>query len=71
MHLEVYKAKEVAKENGEASGQWNKLSPEQKRLVDKMVGHFILSVLCNAILSEYDLQVLDGTRADLALPELN
>ena len=42
MRLDVFKAKMAAKENVEASGQWDKLSPEQHRLVDKMVGHFIL-----------------------------
>ena len=48
MRLDVFKAKMAAKENAEASGQWDRLSPEQKRLVDKMVGNFIL-------LSQYDL----------------
>ena len=42
MRLDVFKAKVAAKENAEASGQWNKLSSEQRRLVDKMVDHFIL-----------------------------
>ena len=42
MRLDVFKAKVAAKENAEASGQWDKLSPEQKRLVNKMVDHFIL-----------------------------
>jgi Zn-dependent oligopeptidase len=42
MRLDVFKAKLAAKKNAEASGQWDKLSPEQQRLVDKMVGHFIL-----------------------------
>ena len=39
MRLDVFKAKVAAKENAEASGQWDKLSPEQQRLVDKMVDH--------------------------------
>ena len=69
MRLDVFKAKVAAKENAEASGQWDKLSPEQKRLVDEMVDHFILLVQCNAVLSEYDPQILDGTRAGLGLPE--
>jgi Zn-dependent oligopeptidase len=69
MRLDVFKAKIAAKENAEASGQWDKLSPEQKRLVDEMVDHFILLVQCNALLSQYDPQILDGTRAGLALPE--
>ena len=42
MRLDIFKAKMAAKENAEASGQWDKLSPEQQRLVDKMVGQFIL-----------------------------
>ena len=42
MRLDVFKAKMAAKENAEASGQWDKLSPEQKRLVEKMVSHSIL-----------------------------
>ena len=42
MRLDVFKAKVAAKKNAEASGQWDKLSPEQQRLVDKMVDHFIL-----------------------------
>ena len=51
MRLDVFKAKIAAKENAEVSGQWDKLSPEQKRLVDKMVGHFILlrPMQCNLI----------------------
>jgi Zn-dependent oligopeptidase len=40
MRLDVFKAKMAAKENAIASGQWEKLSPEQQRLADKMVGHF-------------------------------
>ena len=42
MRIDVFNAKKAAKENAEASGQWDQLSSEQKRLVDKMVGHFIL-----------------------------
>ena len=42
MRLDVFKAKVAAKKNAEASGQWDKLSPEQQRLVDKMVDRFIL-----------------------------
>ena len=37
MRLDVFKAKVAAKENAEASGQWGELSPEQQRLVNKMV----------------------------------
>lgn len=40
MRLDVFKAKMAAKENAIASGQWEKLSPEQQRLADKMVDHF-------------------------------
>ena len=39
MRLDVFKAKVAAKKNVEVSGQWDKLSPEQQRLVDKMVDH--------------------------------
>lgn len=42
MRLDIFKAKVAAKENAEASGQWDKLSPEQQRLVNKMVDHIIL-----------------------------
>ena len=42
MRIDVFNAKTAAKENAEASGQWDQLSSEQKRLVEKMVGHFIL-----------------------------
>ena len=42
MRLDVFKAEIAAKENAKASGQWDNLSPEQQRLVDKMVGHIIL-----------------------------
>ena len=42
MRLDVFKAKVAAKENAEATGQWDKLSPEEQRLVNKMVDHFIL-----------------------------
>jgi len=38
MRLDVYRAKVAAKENLEKSGEWVKLSAEQQRLVDKMVG---------------------------------
>ena len=37
--LNVFKAKMAAKENAEASGQWDKLSPERKRLVERMASH--------------------------------
>jgi Zn-dependent oligopeptidase len=37
MRLDVFKAKIAAKKNVEASGQWDKLSSEQQRLVDEMV----------------------------------
>ena len=50
MRIDVYKAKLAAKENIEASGQWDKLSPEQQRLVEKMVGHFqVILQVSNAI----------------------
>jgi metallopeptidase MepB len=37
MRLDVFKAKMAAKENAKTSGQWDKLSAEQQRLVDKMI----------------------------------
>jgi metallopeptidase MepB len=37
MRIDVFKAKNAAKENAKASGQWDELSSEQQRLVDKMV----------------------------------
>jgi len=37
MRLDVFKAKTAAEENIKASGQWDKLSAEQQRLVEKMV----------------------------------
>jgi metallopeptidase MepB len=37
MRLDVYQAKVAAQKNLKESGEWDKLSPEQQRLVDKMV----------------------------------
>ena len=37
MRLDVFNAKVAAEKNIKASGQWEKLSPEEKRLVEKMV----------------------------------
>ncbi|KAF8895394.1 hypothetical protein BD779DRAFT_1660241 [Infundibulicybe gibba] len=37
MRLDVFKAKIAAEKNIKASGQWEKLSAEEKRLVDKMI----------------------------------
>lgn len=37
MRLDVYQAKVNAEKNIKASGEWDKLSPEEKRLVEKMV----------------------------------
>lgn len=37
MRLDVYQAKVNAEKNLKASGEWDKLSPEEKRLVDKMI----------------------------------
>ena len=40
MRLDVYHAKVEAEKNIKASGQWDKLSAEEKRLIEKMVcGH--------------------------------
>ena len=39
MRLDVFNAKTAAKKNIETSGQWDKLSPEQQRLVEKMVSN--------------------------------
>ena len=37
MRLDVFQAKIAAKKNIETSGQWDKLSAEQQRLIEKMV----------------------------------
>jgi Zn-dependent oligopeptidase len=37
MRLDVFKAKTAAEKNIKASGQWEKLSAEDKRLVEKML----------------------------------
>jgi metallopeptidase MepB len=37
MRLDVFNAKVAAEKNIKASGQWEKLSPEAQRLVEKMV----------------------------------
>ena len=37
MRLDVFKAKVAAQKNIKESGKWEALSPEQQRLVDKMV----------------------------------
>ena len=37
MRLDVFQAKTAAEKNIKESGQWDKLSAEEKRLVDKMV----------------------------------
>jgi Zn-dependent oligopeptidase len=44
MRLDVFNAKVAAEKNIKASGQWEKLSPEEQRLVEKMVNHFCCSV---------------------------
>jgi Zn-dependent oligopeptidase len=37
MRLDVFNAKVAADRNIKASGEWGKLSPEERRLVEKMV----------------------------------
>ncbi len=37
MRLDVFNAKVAAEKNTKASGQWEKLSPEERRLVEEMV----------------------------------
>jgi hypothetical protein len=37
MRLDVYQAQVAAQKNIKDSGEWEKLSPEQQRLIDKMV----------------------------------
>lgn len=37
MRLDVYEAKVAAQNNIKESGEWAKLSPEEQRLVEKMV----------------------------------
>ena len=56
MRLDVFKAKVAAKENAEASGQLDELSPEQKRLVEKMVGHFVLHQCDLIVIRSSDLR---------------
>lgn len=65
MRLDVFQAKVAAEKNLKDSGEWEKLSPEQQRLVDKMVrqsNHHggMIKTPC---------KILDGKRAGLALPE--
>jgi hypothetical protein len=68
MRLDVYKAKVAAQKNLNDSGEWDKLSPEQQRLVDKMVSPGRRWTRCaEAFYMIY--QILDGTRAGLALLE--
>lgn len=43
MRLDVFNAKVAAKEKIKASGQWEKLSSEEQRLVEKMVIDVLLS----------------------------
>jgi hypothetical protein len=38
MRLDVFQAKVAAEKNIKDSGEWENLSAEEKRLVDKMVG---------------------------------
>lgn len=67
MRIDVYRAKVAAEKNLKESGQWEKLSAEEKRLVERMVRK---SYLYLQILPELSIeQILDGTRAGLALPE--
>lgn len=44
MRLDVFQAKVAAQKNLKESGEWDKLSPEQQRLVDKMVSPTIESI---------------------------
>jgi len=37
MRLDVFNSMVAAEKNTKASGQWEKLSPEERRLVEKMV----------------------------------
>lgn len=50
MRIDVFNAKVAAEKNIKESGQWDKLSPEEQRLVEKMVLlHFTLNNLCQTI----------------------
>lgn len=42
MRIDVYKAKVAAQKNLKESGQWDKLSSEEQRLVEKMVSGIML-----------------------------
>ncbi len=41
MRLDVFQAKTAAQKNIKESGAWEKLSPEEQRLVEKMVSIYI------------------------------
>lgn len=43
MRLDVFNAKAAAEKNIRASGQWDALSSEEKRLVEKSVSHGLKS----------------------------
>ena len=66
MRLDVFNSKVAAEKNIKASGKWDSLSPEEQRLVEKMV-RFVHTLLNS--LNQDPPQILDGTRAGLALPE--
>jgi len=65
MRVDIFKSKAAAEKNIKDSHQWETLSPEEQRLVAKMVRIIVISIVTVLI---GQLQVLDGTRAGLALP---
>ena len=46
MRLDVFDAKVAAEKNIKASGRWEKLSPEEQRLVEKMVSVEFADLCC-------------------------
>ena len=47
MRLDVFNSKIAAKKNMKDSGKWDTLSPEQQRLVEKMVRVCLLLIFLN------------------------
>ena len=67
MRIDVFNSKIAAEKNIKDSGKWDTLSPEEQRLVEKMVRVYLHVIYFSELRSL--AQILDGTRAGLALPE--
>lgn len=63
MRLDVFKAKVAAKENLTKSGEWDKLSSEQQRLVDKMI---LDGTRAGLALNDAEREKLTGLKKDLS-----